>query len=240
MADEASRLIALAEIARPHGVRGELRLKLYNRDSDLLLELDHIVLEPSGGGRTTVAVREARRANDAMLVWLEGCDSRDRAEELRGAKILASREVFPPLEDGEFYVCDVIGAQAVTAEGLIGVVEGLLSYPTCDALVIRRTRGDTLELPLVDGVVDEVDVVAGVVRLLQGDPLASTDKDAESAAAAKLSRTTRHQEKVARRRSRSAAAADAASGVSPEPASPAGQAGPPSAEAKPDEGGAAG
>ena len=77
MAD--TRLIPLAEVARPHGVRGELRLKLYNRDSDLLLDLDEVVLEPTSGTPSTVAVREARRANDAILVWLGGCDSRDRA-----------------------------------------------------------------------------------------------------------------------------------------------------------------
>ena len=36
--------VALAEVARPHGVRGEVRLRLYNRDSDLLLEQDDVLV----------------------------------------------------------------------------------------------------------------------------------------------------------------------------------------------------
>ena len=34
--------VPLAEVARPHGVKGEVRLKLFNRDSDVLLDLDEV------------------------------------------------------------------------------------------------------------------------------------------------------------------------------------------------------
>ncbi len=224
MADDASRLIPLAEVARPHGVRGELRLKIYNRDSDLLLDLDKVVLEPVRGERTVVRVREARRANDAMLVWLEGCDSRDRADELRGAKLLASRDVFPPLDADEFYVCDVIGAKAVGPEGEVGVVESLLSYPTCDALVIRRGKGDTIELPLVDGVVDEVDIKAAVVRLASSNPLAATDEEEAAAKAAKAARPRRERKKRNKPPAGEPAGSGSASGDSGQPSGESGQA----------------
>src|SRR5678815_1334731 len=35
-----TRWVALAEVARPHGVRGEVRLNLFNAESDLLLDVD--------------------------------------------------------------------------------------------------------------------------------------------------------------------------------------------------------
>lgn len=165
----------LAEVARPHGIRGELRLKLYNRDSDLLLTLDQVVLQHADGERNLVDVIEARRANDAMLVRLGGCDDRDHAEELRGAQILAPRDVFPALDEGEFYVCDIVGARVVAPDGEVGAVEDILSYPTCDALAIRTPKGDRLELPLVEGVVDEVDVAGGLVRVATRDPLGSDE-----------------------------------------------------------------
>lgn len=165
------RLIALAEIARPHGVRGELRLKLYNRDSELLLHLDQVVLEHADKARDLVDIVEARKANDAILMRLEGCDDRDQAEGLRGARLLVPRDLFPPVEEGEFYVCDVVGARVVAPDGEVGVVDDILSYPTCDALRVKTAEG-YLELPLVDGVVDEVDTQAGVVRVSRRDPLA--------------------------------------------------------------------
>ncbi len=40
----AGAWVPLAEVARPHGVRGELRLRPYNGDSDLLLGLDEVLV----------------------------------------------------------------------------------------------------------------------------------------------------------------------------------------------------
>ena len=161
----------LAEVARPHGVRGELRLKLYNRDSDLLLSLEQVVLQHPDGERNLVDIVEARRANDAILMRLKGCDDRDHADELRGAQFLAPRDIFPALDEGEFYVCDIVGARVVAPEGEVGSVEDVLSYPSCDALVVRAPDGERLELPLVESVVDEIDVAGGVVKVTARDPL---------------------------------------------------------------------
>jgi len=166
----APRLIPLAEIARPHGVRGELRLKVYNRDSDLLLSLPEVLLQHTDGEQNLVKILHAQRSNEAILMRIEGCDDRDHAEELRGAQLLVPRDAFPPIEEGEFYVCDLIGARVIAPDGEVGTVEGLLPYPTCDALLIRTPEG-RLELPLLDGLVDEVDVAGGVVRGPRRDPL---------------------------------------------------------------------
>ena len=87
--------VPLAEVARPHGVRGELRLQLYNRDSDLLLHLDEVLLRLPGGEEQEINVDAARRANDAILVQLHSVDDRDRAEELRGAAVCARRGDLP-------------------------------------------------------------------------------------------------------------------------------------------------
>ena len=38
----AEQWVALAEVARPHGVRGEIKLKVYNLESDTLLSLSLI------------------------------------------------------------------------------------------------------------------------------------------------------------------------------------------------------
>ncbi len=41
--------VPLAEVARPHGVRGELRLRPYNQDSDVLLDLDEVAVRIPAG-----------------------------------------------------------------------------------------------------------------------------------------------------------------------------------------------
>ena len=48
-----------------------------------------------------------------LLAKFRGVDGRDAADRLRGAAICIARDRFPALEDGEFYVCDIIGATLV-------------------------------------------------------------------------------------------------------------------------------
>jgi 16S rRNA processing protein RimM len=147
--------VPLAEIARPHGVRGEVRLKLYNADSDILLELDEVLVRLAGGEEHEVSIDGARRADQAILLKLHSIDDRDRADELRGAVLSVRRSAFPPLEDGEFYVCDVEGASVVGPDGAeIGRVRELRSYPSVDALIVDAADGGKpWEIPLVEAFV---------------------------------------------------------------------------------------
>jgi len=168
-----TRLVALAEVARPHGIAGELRLKVYNLDSDLLRRRPPITLRLPDGSVREAALTAVRDADKALLVKLAGVDDRNAAEALRGVQILVRRDALPPAEDGEFYACDVEGAQVVLASGeAVGRVAGLSSYPTCDVLVIEREGGgNRIEVPLLDAYVKQVDVERGVVELLTIDGL---------------------------------------------------------------------
>ncbi|HEY1694578.1 MAG TPA: ribosome maturation factor RimM [Polyangiaceae bacterium] len=163
----AERWVPLAEVMRPHGVRGELRLRLFNSDSDLLLELDEVLVRFADGEEQEVSVDGARRANDAILMKLHSVDDRDRADELRGARVCGRRADFPALEPGEFYACDVEGARVVVEGGEeLGRVTELRSYPTTDVLVVpAKDGGRAWEVPLVEAVVKGVDLEAGTVTL---------------------------------------------------------------------------
>ncbi|HEX3343010.1 MAG TPA: ribosome maturation factor RimM [Polyangiaceae bacterium] len=163
--------VPLAQVMRPHGVRGELRLCSFNRDSDLLLSLDEVLVRFADGDEQEVSVDGARRANDAILVKLHSVDSREKADGLRGAVVCARRSDFPPPEDGEFYACDVEGARVVVDSGPeLGRVTELKTYPTVDVLVVTATDGGRpWEVPLVDAVVTAVDLEGGLVTLASMD-----------------------------------------------------------------------
>jgi 16S rRNA processing protein RimM len=170
LADDA--WVPLAEVARPHGVRGELRLRLYNGDSDLLLEQDEVLVRFPNGEEQEVSVDGARRADDAILMKLYSVDDRDRADDLRGAVICLRRGSFPPPEEGEFYACDIEGARVVLDDGSgevreIGRVVALRAYPASDVIEVAAVDGGLpWEIPLVEALVGSVDVQAGVVTLV--------------------------------------------------------------------------
>ncbi len=165
--------VPLAVVGRPHGVRGEIRAHSFNKDSALLLELEEILVRFVDGERKgeehEVSIDSARQGNDAILLKLHGVDDRDAADGVRGAQLLAKRSEFPPPEAGEFYACDIIGAEAICDGAVVGRVEALTSYPSVDILVIAA-HGGRYEVPLVDPYVDTVDVENSkvVLRTLEG------------------------------------------------------------------------
>jgi 16S rRNA processing protein RimM len=113
---------------------------------------------------------ESIRGADAgfLLAKFRGVDDRDAADLLRGASICVDRALFPPVDEGEFYVCDVIGARLVGPGGDVGVVEDFIGYPSADVLVVRLTAGAArgkVELPLVEDFVLRVDSGANEVVL---------------------------------------------------------------------------
>lgn len=156
------RWIPLAEVTRPHGVWGEVRLKIYNSDSDLLLEQSEVLVRPAIEKERLMQVESIRGADAGfLLAKFRGVDGRDAADLLRGASICVERARFPPLADGEFYVCDVIGVRLVGPAGPIGIVEDFVSYPSTEVLVVRLgpgsvRAGSAVELPLVDDFVESV------------------------------------------------------------------------------------
>jgi 16S rRNA processing protein RimM len=180
-APPARRFVPVAEVARPHGIQGELRLKLYNEGSELLTELARgsrarspavpLKLRLPSGEEQPLVLTSARNANKALLVKFDGVVDCNGAELLRGAVILVPRDAFPPLEEGEFYACDIEGARAMVGGEQVGIVTELHSYPTCDVLVVNRD-GTSIEVPLVDTYVASVDVAGGVIELVTIEGLA--------------------------------------------------------------------
>lgn len=164
--------VPLAEIARPHGVRGEIRLKLFNKSSDVLLAQDEVLVRLPDGEEHEVSVDAARRADDAILMKLYSVDDRDRADELRGGVICVRRADFPPPDKGEFYAIDVVGAEARLDGNRLGVVKEIITYPTTETILVGTDDGlGDWEIPLHDNYVGNVDVEGRVVTVLTLDEL---------------------------------------------------------------------
>lgn len=167
---DPERWVPLAEIARPHGVKGEVRLKLFNTASDVLLEQDEVLVRTPEGEEHEVSVDRARRADDAILMKLYSVDDRDRAEELRGAHICVRRKNFPPLEAGEHYTIDLVGALAKMNGEDLGKVIDITAYPTVDVLVVNDGK-QLWEIPMSESYVGNIDAAAGLVEVLSLDEL---------------------------------------------------------------------
>jgi 16S rRNA processing protein RimM len=95
---------------------------------------------------------------DKPIVRLSGVDSRDAVEALRGEPLWVSREYAPPLEQDEFWADDLRGLAVVDGDRPVGVVERVMSLPSCEVLVVGE-----LLIPLIGDAVRSVDIEAGRV-----------------------------------------------------------------------------
>jgi 16S rRNA processing protein RimM len=142
--------IALAAIAGAHGVKGELRLKLFSDGIESLSR--HETLEVGGVERRLLSIRESGKAAVARF---EGINDRSAAEVLRGSLIEIDRAALPPLEEGEYYHSDLIGLAAVDGLGsAVGKVSGVENYGAGDLLEIELEDGKSSLSPFRPGIAD--------------------------------------------------------------------------------------
>jgi 16S rRNA processing protein RimM len=164
-------LVPIAEVARGHGLAGELRLRLYNPDSDLIERIESVDLALPDGTSRTVALRSVREGSGAVLATIEGVDDRSAADALRGAVLRVPREALGEPEPGEYFVCDLEQCQVLLGGTPFGSVERVAHYPTCDALVVVRLDGSHLEVPMHEDYVAEVRLGERTVELRTIDGL---------------------------------------------------------------------
>lgn len=156
-------LVELAAIVRGHALAGELVLKLFNPESDLLTSLREVTLRAPSGDTRKYNVRGIRGAGDGVLLSLEGVSDRDGADALRGHVVCVSRDVLPALEEGEYYLVDLPGLAVHDKNGQkIGYVEDVIEYPSVSALVVV-VEGLVREVPDLPRYLLEVRVADGFV-----------------------------------------------------------------------------
>ena len=168
----AGELVTLevGRVSKAHGILGELRIVPHWDGSDALAHAEQIWLTYKGQ-RVAHAIERARAVPRAFLVKLRGIDDRNAAEALHGATVEIERALLPPLEAGEYYLVDLVGAKVFGPDGEVGEVTGIASHPTVDVIVLRLLDGTSAEQPLSQPWLDSVDVAARRVQLSSLDGL---------------------------------------------------------------------
>jgi 16S rRNA processing protein RimM len=158
--------LPLGVLGRAHGVRGEMTFRPYNPGGTDLGELRlPLTVElrdrsPSAGSSPATLV-SARPFKDGALVRFEGIDSPERASSFTNRELCVPRAALPPLDDGEFYVADLVGCAVVDLSGRPrGTVAGCFWNGSQDILQIRDAAGEELLLPAVEQFLREVDLAA--------------------------------------------------------------------------------
>jgi 16S rRNA processing protein RimM len=142
--------IALAAVAGAHGVKGEVRLKLFADSIDSLKRYGSVFL----GGEER-KLESVRAGPTGAVARVEGISDRSVAEALRGSLVEVDRSALPPLEEGEYYHADLIGLPCFDQAGSeIGTVAAVEKYGAGDLLEVELADGRRSLIPFRPGIAD--------------------------------------------------------------------------------------
>lgn len=173
MPDNTPPFLVLGRVLRPHGIRGELRLQITTAYPERIVPGKIVFVGPDpedADSARQFTVARARRHQKFLILQFETINDRDAADLLRQQYVMLKPEDAVPLEEGEYYLYQLIGVNVYTDEDEhLGTITEVIETGANDVYVVRGPRGEVL-LPAIDECVLELDLDANkmIVHLMDG------------------------------------------------------------------------
>ena len=170
MAGEEPEFLIVGTVQKPHGIKGELFVRLETDRPDEAFAAERVLRLGDREGRPSeefLTIERARAFKGGMLLKARELGGRDEAlEAMRGRTLLIPRgEAAAPAEDEIFYH-QLLGMRVVTAaEGEIGTIAEVYDAPSGPLLSVSRPEGKELLIPFVRETIRRADPGAGVLEL---------------------------------------------------------------------------
>ena len=162
------RFLVIGRIIKPHGVHGEMRVKILTDEPDRFKLLEEVYigkdnLQPS-------KVESVRFHKYWALLKIQECQDRDAADLLRSHLVQVPESEGIPLEEGEYFLHQLIGLQVQTEEGEhLGSIAEVIETKANNVFVVNNDGAEIL-LPDIGEVIRDIDFDSRIVtvRLLPG------------------------------------------------------------------------
>lgn len=170
-----ARLIGV--IGKPHGIKGEINVMLLTDYPNTILKGSTLFTDQ--GLRVPVEIDSIRqkklKGRDVSIIKFAGIDDRNEAEKLKGKNLYRSGSEVPALEDGKFWIDDLIGCSVVlTSDITIGKVQDvdvLASNENLAVLIenpdikVSGMVGNILYVPLIEDYIENIDITCKKIVL---------------------------------------------------------------------------
>ncbi len=116
-------------------------------------------------------IEEVKYHKDMVMLKFKGIDRVEDAELLRNSYLKVNRQDEPELEEGTYYIVDLLGLDVYSDEGiLLGKVEDIFNNGSCDIYDVKDELGKQLLLPAISDVIKEINLKEKkiVVHILKG------------------------------------------------------------------------
>lgn len=156
-------------ITRTHGVRGEVKVYPTTDDPRRFLDLKEVFTGPDND--RSLSIENVRFFKNLVILKFTGIDDMDTAAGLVRSELYIPRSEGVPLEEGEYYIADLIGMDVFSDEGEhLGTVKDVLETGANDVFIVDRKGAGQLLLPYITECVLDIDPASSrmTVHLMEG------------------------------------------------------------------------
>ena len=106
-----------------------------------------------------------------VLVKFKGIETVENAEKLRNSFVEIDRADAIPLEEGQYFIADLLGLDVFLDTGeKLGVLEDIYNTGSSDIYVVKNELGKQFLLPYIDEVIKQINLEEGkiIVHIIEG------------------------------------------------------------------------
>ncbi len=156
-------LLRIGVVTTTHGIRGEVKVFPTTDDVKRFKKCDEVILK-TREGNLTLHVETAKFFKNIVILKFREFDNINEVERFRKCDLMVTRDQALPLAEGQYYLCDVIGAEVVEEDGShIGKVTDVIETGANNVFAIQTDEGKEVLFPVIPDCIKKVDTKAGIV-----------------------------------------------------------------------------
>lgn len=146
----------IGKIITVHGIKGEIKIfpttddiKRFNELKKFYISKNDEASDDEINTESMYFVENVKYVKNMPILKISNCDTIEEASKLIGNSIYVSREDAIALEENEFYISDIIGADIIYNDKIIAKVKDILQNSANDILIFEINNKEIL-IPMVD------------------------------------------------------------------------------------------
>tara|TARA_B100001287_G_C22610580_1_gene494929 strand:- start:405 stop:914 length:510 start_codon:yes stop_codon:yes gene_type:complete len=148
--EDTANLIEIGLIVKPHGLKGELKLKLHSPESNLILNIDEIYVD-----NQIFKIDYSKKVSNGILLKFVSKNTRNSIEDLIGKKLFVNKDIIPLAPSGENYYFELIGSKVVYNNVEIGTLIEIVETKANNIYVVKELNGNEILIPKTKSFIKE-------------------------------------------------------------------------------------
>jgi 16S rRNA processing protein RimM len=161
----SEEFLLIGKVVRPHGLKGLLRIQSYAVSEASFYAAGSVWIRTQKGLAHKFTVVSVNKHKNALVLGLDGIDSRDKAEQYPGGEIFIKKASIP-LDEDEYLWKDLLGLKVYLETGdYLGNITRIIPTSSNDIYLVKEGARE-FYVPAVHDVVKEIDLKNGKMIIL--------------------------------------------------------------------------